>query len=117
MKLKELVNLLKETNFTTSAIVFEGSKIIEHKVVESTLASFGLSSWSAYGAKRKEDVINIEFNGKILSFDQYSSITPELMECEVIKIKKIVFNPYINKSSSGNYYSDFYSCAIDITVK
>ena len=115
MKLKELIAVLEDTDFETSAPVYKGTSIINQKDMNFKLNTFG---WSAWGGT-KENAIIIKFKDEKLEFSNYHFIksNEELMDREVRNIEKLLLNPHINTSSSGNEYWDMSCCQLIIVVE
>ncbi len=115
MKLKEAIELLEKIEFVTFAPIFEGTTKVGQQETFFGLSSFGNDS---YG-NRRSDALVIKFRNEKLEFSSCHSLklNEDLMNREVIKIEKIILEPYINKSSTGNKYGDMYSCQLIIAVE
>ena len=116
MKLKELITVLEDTDFETTANVRKGwCGDVNKQVLNLKLSDFGCDSYR----HQRWDTLVIKFKDEKLEFSSCYCLksNEELMNREVVKVEKLQLDPFMNLSEKGDKYRDTYSCQLIIVVE
>lgn len=119
MKVKDLFNILENTNFCYEILLDINSKTWDLR--ETKLSEFGTSSY--FGGWHKDifvfEIIR-EIDGQVYtakkSFDAYAWIEAKILDYELVDVVKIELAGYAKEASSGNTYFGN-TCSMLLKVK
>lgn len=117
MTVRELINVLEETNFECRCDTYKGTAVMYTEVKEFNLNNFNTSSYGPMYVSGGG--ISIKKDGEQIGYFKYLGCLKndeEMMKKEVVKIEKLKLSQYWNVSSSGNKYYDN-SSELTIVVK
>lgn len=118
MKVKDLFNILENTNFCYKVLLDINSKTWDLR--ETQLSWFGRNSWGNWHHDSFVFEIIREIDGKVYtakkSFDTYTRIEAKILDYELVDVVKIELAGYASKATSGNTYFGN-TCSMLLKVK
>lgn len=118
MKVKDLFNILENTNFCYQVLLDINSKTWDLR--ETKLSEFGTSSYGGWHNDIFVFEIIREIDGQVYtakkSFNNYARIEAKILDYELVDVVKIQLNGYASKATSGNTYFGN-TCSMLLKVK